>query len=551
MRRHIFITLPALALCLFHLSSIATARAVNSATSTPSATFSDRTQALGLNQPTRVFEADVAWVDYDQDGNVDLLVGDRLYRNLGPTQGYRFEDVSDAVGLGALRDFGAFGDINGDGLVDLVCRNGQLFIQGPSGHFEDHFADSGLQGKWHPFTITVQLVDFDGDGLVDILTGMVEKPEADGNSTLFPPQAFKNIGNGHFVDVSEQLGLSNLPQYTRSIAVSDYNHDGVLDYYYSNYRLMPNQLFSLENGQFVDRAKEKGVQKEFQTHTYNFPVLENGSVTNKEFKGPWYGHSIGSTWADFDNDGNLDLWVSNLAHKGVTQTDQRGVWCDDSKFYRNTGAPDYHFVDMRSNSGIPILPVGPRGEELWSHITAADFNGDGFIDAFVPQIYNLAISKAHLFENHGGWKFTETTEQSGITIFGTYAGAWADYDNDGYADLITVGKAFAGATSDTVHLYHNDLSNKAPANYVRLDLKSRHPLEGTLVRLKLTDGQTLTRQVEGTTGAYNQQNDPRILINVPLGKTVKSMLIDWSWGFSQEFAAKEIRMNQAWKIQKD
>nr|NIP36259.1 VCBS repeat-containing protein [Thermoplasmata archaeon]NIS12722.1 VCBS repeat-containing protein [Thermoplasmata archaeon]NIS20639.1 VCBS repeat-containing protein [Thermoplasmata archaeon]NIT78024.1 VCBS repeat-containing protein [Thermoplasmata archaeon]NIU50315.1 VCBS repeat-containing protein [Thermoplasmata archaeon] len=115
------------------------------------------------------------------------------------------------------------------------------------------------------------------------------------------------------------------------MAFCDFDNDGDVDIHVSNYRIRPNFLWQNDGtGHFTNVASQKGVTGD--------PLYYQGY-------GPYYGHTIGSSWADWNNDGHMDIWEANLVHKYVGGTDIRGYICDDSKFYRNNGPPSWDFTD--------------------------------------------------------------------------------------------------------------------------------------------------------------------------------------------------------------
>lgn len=157
--------------------------------------------------------------------------------------------------------------------------------------------------------MTVSIGDFNRDGWPDIIFGMAEKYEKN-QFHHFAPLFFKNVSGSYFVNVSDELFLQNTKAYTRGISWVDFDNDSSLEIYASNYRLNRNFLWKKSNGKYNEIAERLSIQGEFN------PAKFVDDITNQTY-GPQYGHSLGSTWADYDNDGFFDLWVSKLAHKFV------------------------------------------------------------------------------------------------------------------------------------------------------------------------------------------------------------------------------------------
>jgi len=106
------------------------------------------------------------------------------------------------------------------------------------------------------------------------------------------------------------------------VSFCDFDNDGFQDAYVSNYRIMRNYLY--HNTGFAGVMEEIAEKAGVEGHESYHPITRDG---------PYYGHSLGSSWGDMDNDGDMDLWVTNLAHKDV----YRGPICDDSYLFENQG----------------------------------------------------------------------------------------------------------------------------------------------------------------------------------------------------------------------
>src|SRR5262249_10562614 len=151
--------------------------------------------------------------------------------------------------------------------------------------------------------------DFNGDGFVDLYLGGFEDWEAD---ITYPSMILLSHKGWSF-----HLAWTENRFRTRGVTACDFDEDGDLDVYASNYRLQPNQLWLNDGtGKFQDVAADY-----------------NAVATSPGFPG---GHSIGATWGDFDNDGRFDLFAGNFAHQ-----DGRGDQ-PKSRFLRNLGKEKNH-----------------------------------------------------------------------------------------------------------------------------------------------------------------------------------------------------------------
>lgn len=470
--------------------------------------------------------------DFNKDLKVDFIANKRLYLNTSTRTDVSFKDVTSELGL-SLEGSPMFMDVNNDSWPDIVTTKGQIYIRKVNGGFKESSKQFGLNlpGDVH----TLAFGDLNKDGYPDLIVGRTELYQ-DNKFNFVPPKVYFNQKGMTFKDMSHLYNMEKYPAYVRGVHIADYNNDSVPDIYFSNYRLRQNFLL---NGQ-KDLAPMAGVQGELdRDRTYDEHL-------KKKF-GPQYGHTIGSVWADLNNDGNLDLFVSNLVHKYVGPNksggyDYRGYVCDDSKVYKNMGAPHYKFQDMRQTSELPVMPIGGsgvyKGDELWAHATAADFDNDGLLDFYVSQVYNLHYAKAKLFKNKGNFKFKDVSSWT-PELIDSYAAAWGDLNNDGKPDLIVSGREKVGATPQLKVLLN---IHETKNNYLKVKLigtKSGTVPVATQVRLFHEKGVFL-RQVEGVTGTMNQQNDPYLHFGLGSVDKIKKVEVRWSSGRKQVLSVRRV-----------
>lgn len=484
--------------------------------------FQDVTAAAGI---PRLHTTTIVFGDYDNDGWVDLLAAGRLFKNDSDNNTIRFTDVTSSVGIQDLKGAPLFVDIDNNGLLDILTTKGQAFVQVSAGRFVE--SSKALRFELPDHAHALSIVDVNKDGLMDVIAGFAEPKFGD---PLLPPKLYLNIKGKQLVDATPATFMQN-PNYLRGVAVADYDNNGQTDAYFSNYRLRPNNFYTLNPKVMMDKAPLLNVQGAHDPKKF----YDN---TRKAYYGPQYGHTIASIWVDLDNDGNLDLWVSNLVHKfvGINSKgtfDQRGYLCDDSKIYRNTGHPFYRLIDVRADSGIPYRPIGDftkyKGDELWAQTTAADFDNDGLLDVYISQVYDLAYSYSVLYKNKGGFKFQEVSAAQGTRVFDSYAGAWADLNNDGKMDLVQSGR-LRNKEAPAIRVLKNVMGDEN--SYLRVQLTgTRSGKQAVAAQVRVYHvGGVFLRQVDGVTGTMNQQNDPTLHFGLGQVKEISKVEVRWPSG---------------------
>lgn len=350
----------------------------------------------------------------------------------------RFENVAPRVGLtsrGPNQAGGSvFDDFNGDGLPDLfvasvdVDRAAALFINRGGRTFEDRAAGSGLAEQVD--VVNVNHADFDNDGDLDVLLmrGGWEAP--------LRLSLLRNKGDGRFDDVTRASGLG-VPISTGSAAWGDYDNDGLVDLfvcgeYASGSSESPGRQTDPRNrcrlyrnqgdGKFVDVAAAAGVINER--------------------------HARGAAWGDYDDDGRLDLFVSNRD--------------GPSRLYHNQG--DGSFRDVAPSLDV-TGPLGGAACWFW------DYDNDGQLDLYVSNdratladtvAFALGrpvdeATRPRLYRNQGPGGFREVTGEVGLDRPIPALGCnFGDIDNDGYLDLyIGTGWRFSSSSNVPNRMFKN------------------------------------------------------------------------------------------------
>ncbi len=298
--------------------------------------------------------------------------------------------------------------------------------------FEERAAQAGLRfttansptankNQIETMVAGVALLDYDGDGYLDVyLVNGAAIPSLQKDSPIYWNRLFHNNHDGTFTDVTQKAGVQGAG-YGMGVAVGDYDNDGWPDLFVAN--VTENQLFHNNgDGTFTDVTAKAGV--------------EGARLDGKKM---W---SAGAGWFDYDNDGRLDLFVVNYCKWEVnkdpycTVGDGARGYCHPNYYrpthntlYRNNG--NGTFTDASEQVGIASHP----GKGM--SVTFADYDGDGFVDAFVAN----DTTPNFLFHNLGGKKFEEIGELAGVA-YGNNGSAlsgmgadFRDVDNDGRPDI--------------------------------------------------------------------------------------------------------------------
>lgn len=400
-----------------------------------------------------------AWSDYDNDGDLDRLVlfakGDiRLYQNNNNI----FHNVGPSLGLpekGAYAIAAAWGDYDNDGDVDLYIGyraltgdlSNSLYRNDLSDkRFVNVTSDLGLEIK-NPTTRQVSWVDHDNDGDLDLFVAQ----------RMGFNRFYRNDG-GKFADISWEIGLAD-PRRTVGAVWFDMDQDGDLDVFMANQSGDQDALYRNDGDKFFDVARDMNI------HLPNRPVHEG---------------SVAASVADYDNDGDLDLFVGTY-----------GV----NRLYQNNGTG--HFLDVAPKLGITQdnRIVG----SAWG-----DYDHDGRIDLYLTgSVVKPLHSGDYLFRNTPEG-FVNVLPAALAKIDGDHGVQWADFDQDGDLDLALTSNHPQG----NHFLFRNHLAEKNHSLQVWVLDKQGHVTKvGAEVRFFDTVSRKLlgTRLVD-TGGGYNAQS---------------------------------------------
>ena len=413
-----------------------------------------------------------AWGDYDMDGDLDLVVvfktGDvRLYNN----EFGGFINVGPDLGLpidGKERRAVAWGDYDGDGYLDLYIgsnrQGNELFHNDRSQGFTEVTAEFQV-GVPEVSTRQISWVDYDNNGTLDLFVA-----NRVGANLLFSNNA------GKFVEVGSELGIDD-SRATVGACWFDYNQDGLLDLFLANQGTGKDALYRNNGKSFTDVAGQLGME---------------GGIRERGDGG------VDCSIADFDNDGNLDLFVATY-----------GI----NKLYRNTG--NGAFTEVSNSMGI-------TGDDHMVGASWGDYDNDGRVDLFVAGYHDndgLRTPHDRLFQNLGEY-FREWNLKKTALNGADHGVQWADFDADGDLDLsLTEGYNVAGRHP----LVRNELSEDLRGASLSVSVSDHNGVmnrAGAEVRIFDQQGQLLGLRLVSTGDGYNSHSNLPVHLGLPNVDTV-------------------------------
>ena len=496
--------------------------------------------------------------DFDLDGHLDLYIvnathipppidgksvqtaefpQNRLYRNTGNST---FTDVTHKAGVGDT-GYGvgcAAADINNDGYPEIYVTNfgrNRLYSNNGDGTFTDITQKAGVgDERWGT---SAAFLDYDLDGDLDLYVvnymkfSIAENRwwETRGIRTYCSPTdqiagshfvgepdiLYRNNGNTTFTDVTQNAGISHRA-LGLAVAVGDYDNDGYPDIHIAND--MEADRFYRNNGDAT--------------------FTETADLTGTGYDGNGFpGSGMGSAFGDYDNDGYLDLVVSNASALPVI-------------LYQNESAAFFTDVSFISGIGAATLSSFKWAVEFF------DYNNDGLLDLFVANGHlqeNISLFSDStypqadlLFRNtrqqDGTYHFTDTSTEVGLTQLPkkvSRGAAFGDYDNDGDIDI------FLNNSNQPATLLRNDGGNGN--HWLTLQLigtQSNASAIGTQVFVQASS-LSLFREVRSG-ASYLSQSDLRVHFGLGKHSTIDTLAIRWQSGRRDQFS--HLKSNQILRI---
>ena len=426
-----------------------------------------------------------SWVDFNNDGFDDLFVSDyevgnssKLFKNNG--DGTFSDHNAGSLTTETLNTVSStWGDYDNDGDMDVFLSNntGSKNMLYTNNGDETFSIDTNLiVNQYSGYCHNATWIDYDNDGYLDLFV-----------TEFFHTRyniLYHNDGNGNFEKITNQIITTDA---MRSIGSTwgDYDNDGDLDAFVPNINGENNALYRNDGGG-------------------NFTKITTGDVVNDG------GNSVGCSWGDYNNDGYLDLFVANTGGGGASNF----LYANDGNggFIKVSGDPVV--TDLHNSSGSSWI----------------DVDNDGDLDLFVT---NDLGDESVLYTNDGFGSFTKVDNPLTAEHGNSYPNAWSDYDNDGDMDVFIGNRA----SENDVVFTNGRASCKSWICLSLVGTTSNAAAIGAKVRVKANvygvDIWQMRELSAQTGGGAGSQNSLRALIGLGDATNADSVIIEWPSGIKQ------------------
>ena len=466
--------------------------------------FSDVTITGGFSEVsimTDLFGSGASVADFDNDGDLDFFVGtefgltNRIYENIGSGQ---FQEVASSLGVSStFRNRSALWlDYNGDNLYDIVlvgdCRGLDdscvnraeitLYKQLPSGNFE-LVNNSGLSfGQKYSlpnvsnlmFIGGIAAADINNDGWLDILVTAWDSRFANSGGTKMT--MFLNNNGSSFTDITSTSFPNHNDASRFQPIFHDFDDDGLIDIYISIDFTANEFWHNKGNNVFEEIASDIGCANAF--------------------------NEMGLTFGDYDNDGDFDMYATNISRIDPEEGNQRHNILLKNNWSQNNSLG---FTEQSNTLGID--------ESGWDWgTTFFDANNDGWLDLATTNGYDLEgwlPDQSKIWLNVEGLTFSDISNASGFNDTEQAASLVAfDMERDGDLDLLQTIKV-RGNDMRPLRLLQNNYSSTTNANNY-LVIKPRmngnnHFAIGAVVKITYDNGTTGMRLITAGTSFYGQE----------------------------------------------
>jgi enediyne biosynthesis protein E4 len=418
--------------------------------------------------------------DYDNDGLDDFFVpansaASRIFKNMGDGT---FDDVTESTGIvtNGLTKTGAWGDIDNDGDLDLfvgtfytttVPNHNYLYLNNGDGTFTDISESSNVDT--YNATRSAHMADLNLDGYLDIYVCNINQQNI----------LWTNNGDNTFTNTIFTAGLlDNL--ISMGAIFFDYDNDGDQDVYLTHDANQPNIMYENNgNGTFTNVSAETG--------------LNLGS------------QGMGVDHGDINNDGHLDVYVTNLGPNFLFLNDGTG-----------------HFIEMAELAGVDDAGMG------WGCFFL-DYDNDGWEDIYVINDSQFSPVTNKLYRNNADNTFTEVSANTPLSSFHNgKGGIWADINNDGYLEIIIANNE----NTVGVQIFENNYSENNWIGFYLEGTEDAHDACGTRIQVTTINGNKIDEVTCGS--SYASMSPRRIYFGLGSGD-VSQITITWPNGTTDYF----------------
>lgn len=476
-----------------------------------------------------------AFLDYDNDGDLDIFLlncgehskaknkrsHNKLFRQ---DPGFRFTDVTKVSGLsGTGYSMGvAAGDIDNDGDVDVYITNfgpDELYRNNGDGTFTDITEDAGISNP--AWGTSAAFLDYDRDGYLDLYVAnyvlynpKIHCTDRAGRLDYCGPEGFRgspdilyhNNGNNTFTDVSMQSGIARVPGKGLGVAAADFNGDHFPDIYVSNDR-EPNFLW-INNGDGT--FSERGAALGCAVNVVGQPEA-----------------NMGIAIGDVDADEDFDLYLTHL--HGETNTFYRNSgklgFQDDTVISRLGGSRNFTgfgtgFFDFDQDGDLDVFVANGR-------VT----RGTLLVKNNPPDYWDDYAEPNLLYENNGRGEFSDASTRCGLlcsSIRNSRGAAFGDVDNDGDVDVLVSNEG------GPAELFKNEVPNKGHWLMVRaIDPKLKRDALDARITVNV-QGMKIQRVVNPFY-SYLSSNDLRVHFGLGSSSKIDLIQVLWPDGTSENF----------------
>lgn len=434
------------------------------------AQFTNIAQTAGLTSISKNYG--VSFADYDNDGDEDIFIARQsqaniLYQN---NNDGTFTDVTEAAGLAftGVCNTGIWGDLDNDGDLDLYIGNrildNILYENNGDGTFTDITATAGVPGDGR--AKTVMFGDIDDDGFLDIY---VANPSHDN-------QLYYNHGDMTFTNEVVERN-ANDTKISMGSVFFDYDVDGDLDLYLTHDADQANILYNNDGtGHFTDVS----------------------AFSNTDYEGNGMGVDVG----DVNNDGLMDIYITNLSYNTLLLNEGDGT-----------------FSDISFLAGVIDPGMG------WGTVIF-DYDNDTWQDIYLTNDSYFAPTPNVLYKNLGNNTFQNVSFNTPLaSMFAGYGVATADLNRDGWLDMVLANNG----SQDAIEFFQND--NQNDNHWVQFKLESttgNRSAIGARVEVRC-EGQLFVDEVIAGSG-YSSQNSLTLHFGLAAYDLIDSLTIRWSSG---------------------